>query len=328
MNDDRVTRLPTMSSAGIALGASSRDLSDKMSDTADKSPWAVLRKGWLPILKQTGAQWGEQNLSLVAAAVAFYTFLALTPLIAATVMTYGLLGSVETVERQMQTIIDVVPSDAATLIEDQLLAVVTANSGVTGFALLVALGIAIFGSMRAANSTIGALNIVNQTAETRGFIKRTMRAILLTLAIVSVALVGLLSAGILAWMQRQIGGVFGSGTGTVIGILTWLAAIALCSAGFALIMRFGPNREPPQWRWFAPGALLATLLWVMISVGFSFYVSYISDYSATYGSLSAIVVFLMWLFLSASAFLAGALLNSVIETHAARHDKDRPQVAD
>lgn len=318
MNDHRVTRLPSMSSAKIALGGASGDLSDRASLTADQSPWTVLHKGLLPILKKTAALWGQQNLSLVAAAVAFYTFLALTPLIAATVMTYGLLGSVETVERQMQTIIDVVPSDAAALIEDQLLAVVTASSGVTGFALVIALGIAVFGAMRAANSTIGALNIVNQTNETRGFVKRTILAILLTVAIVFVALIGLVSAGILAWMQGQIDGVLGGGSGTMISILTWAAAVVLCSAGFALIMRLAPDRKPPRWRWFAPGALLSTLLWVSISFGFSLYVSYVSDYSATYGSLSAIVVFLMWLFLSASTFLAGALLNSVIEEHAAK----------
>ena len=67
------------------------------------------------------------------------------------------------------------------------------------------------------------------------------------------------------------------------------------------------------WRWLAPGALLATLLWIAVSFGFSFYVAYISDYNATYGSLSAVVVFLMWLFLSAYGVLAGALFNVEIE---------------
>ena len=78
-------------------------------------------------------------------------------------------------------------------------------------------------------------------------------------------------------------------------------------------MRYGPDRAPAQWKWLAPGALLATVLWIAISFGFSLYVAYVSDYNATYGSLSAIVVFLMWLFLSAYGVLAGALLNAEIE---------------
>ena len=79
------------------------------------------------------------------------------------------------------------------------------------------------------------------------------------------------------------------------------------------MMRFGPDRHPARWRWLAPGALCATLVWLLISFGFSIYVAYVSDYNATYGSLSAIVVFLMWLFLSSYGVMLGALLNAEIE---------------
>ena len=87
--------------------------------------------------------WGFHNLSLLGAGVAFFTFLALTPLIAATVMVYGLIGNVDTVHTHMQTIIEVVPSEVATVIEDQLMGVVTENAGLTGFALAIALIFAI-----------------------------------------------------------------------------------------------------------------------------------------------------------------------------------------
>ena len=127
------------------------------------------------------------------------------------------------------------------------------------------------------------------------------------------ALTGILSAGLFAWLQTQADGLIGPGTEWAIKILTWTASIALGSAGFALIMRYGPDRAPAKWKWLAPGALLATVLWIAISFGFSLYVAYVSDYNATYGSLSAIVVFLMWLFLSAYGVLAGALLNAEIE---------------
>ncbi len=269
-------------------------------------PWAA----WKEILKRVYTMWGFHNLSLLGAGVAFFTFLALTPLIAATVMVYGLIGNVETVQQQMRAIIQVVPAEAAAVIEDQLLGVVTANSGVTGFALIVALFFAIYGGMRAANGLVGALNIVNEEHETRGIIPRTLRIAALTLAGIFVALTGILSAGLFAWLQTQAEGMIGAGVEWAIKLLTWTASIALGSAGFALIMRYGPDRAPAQWKWLAPGALLATVLWIAISFGFSLYVAYVSDYNATYGSLSAIVVFLMWLFLSAYGVLAGALLNA------------------
>jgi membrane protein len=257
--------------------------------------------------------WGFHNLSLLGAGVAFFTFLALTPLIAATVMVYGLVGDVETVQRQMRSIIELVPREAAAVIENQLLSVVTANAGVTGLALAIALGFAVFGGMRAANGLIGALNIINEEHETRGIISLNFRAAALTLAAIFVALTGLISSGMFAWLQMQAGDLLGEAAAFAIKFLTWIASILFGSAGFALIMRYGPDREPARWLWLAPGALVATLLWIAISFGFSFYVAYVSDYNATYGSLSAIVVFLMWLFLSAYGVLGGALLNAEIE---------------
>ena len=93
-------------------------------------------------------------------------------------------------------------------------------------------------------------------------------------------------------------------------IAAWLAAILLGTGGFALIMRYGPDRQQAKWRWLSPGAVVATMLWMAASFGFSIYVAYISNYSATYGSMSAVVVFLMWLYLSAYIVLLGAVLNA------------------
>jgi len=277
------------------------------------SPLEMPRAAWIAIFKRMYTMWGFHNLDLLGAGVAFFTFLAITPLIAATVMIYGLVGDVETVQRQMAAIIEVVPADAADVIQDQLLGVVTANARVTGVALAVALFFAIYGGMRAANGMIGALNIINEEHETRGFIRLTLRAAMLTLAAVFIALTGLISGGVFAWLETQTAVLLGPGTDFLFKVLAWTASILLGSTGFALIMRFGPDRRPAKWRWLVPGALLATLLWLIISFGFSFYVATISDYNATYGSLSAVVVFLMWLFLSAYGVLAGALLNAEIE---------------
>lgn len=277
------------------------------------SPWRMPKRAWLQVLKRVWVMIGFHELGLLAGGVAFFTFLALTPLIAATVMIYGLAGDPVTVQAQMQAIVKVVPADAARLIEQQLLQIVSTSSGVTGLALIIALFFAVYGGMRAASGMISALNIINEEHESRGVITITLRAAGLTLATILIALTGLLSGGVFAWLQTQATYFIGDLTATLFKMLTWLAAITLGSIGFALIMRYGPDRRPAKWRWLAPGALLATLLWIAVSFGFSLYVAYISDYNATYGSLSAIVVFLMWLFLSAYAVLLGGLLNAEIE---------------
>jgi membrane protein len=270
-------------------------------------------RAWWQILKRAWVMSGFHNVSLLAAGTAFFAFLALTPLITATIMVYGLVGDVDTVQRQMASIVKVVPPEAAKLIADQLVNIVTVSSGVKGLALGVALFFAIYGGMRAVTGMMGALNIINEEEETRSFVRLTLIAAGLTLAAVFIAFIGLVSGGVFAWLQIHAGPLLGPWTKVLIKVVTWLAAIALGSFGFALIMRFGPDRSPAKWRWLSPGAVLSTLLWLAISFGFSLYVAYISDYSATYGSLSAIVVFLMWLFLSAYGILIGAVLNAEIE---------------
>lgn len=268
---------------------------------------------WKQIAGRMWMMWGFHNLSLLGAGVAFFTFLAIAPLIASTVMIYGLVGDVQTVREQMGEIVAIVPADVASVIEGQLVAAVTTSASVTGIALFVALAFAFYGAMRAANGMIGALNVINEEGETRGIIRVTGQAAMLTLAAIFIALAGLLSGGVFAWLELQAEFVLGRSTVVIAEILLWLTAFSLGSFGFAIVMRYGPDRTPAQWKWLAPGALLATVLWIAVSFGFSYYVAYISDYSATYGSLSAIVVLLMWLFLSAYGLLAGALLNAEIE---------------
>ena len=270
-------------------------------------------RAWLGVVKRVWVMSGFHELGLLAAGLAFYSFLALTPLIAATVMIYGLVGDVAAVQKQMASIVRVVPPEAAHLIERQLLRIISTNADVTGIALAIALFFAVYGAMRAAYGMISALNIINEEHETRGMLALALRAAGLTLAAVLIALTGVLSGGVFAWLQMQTSVYLGDATQALFKALTWVAAIALGSSGFALIMRYGPDRRPARWRWLMPGSVLATLLWIAVSFGFSLYVAYISDYNATYGSLSAIVVFLMWLFLSAYGVLLGAVVNAEIE---------------
>ena len=279
----------------------------------------VARRIWL--------LWGFHNLSLMAGGVAFFCFLAITPLIASIVLVYGLVADVGTVAQQVEILTRVIPRDAASVLEAQLTQVVTTSSTVTGIGLIIALALSIYGGMYAANGLIAALNVINSELETRGFVTLTRRALGLTLAAILIGLTGLISGGLFAWLTSLANPLLGPIADALFRAGAWIAALVLGTSGFALIMRYGPDRRAAKWRWLTPGAVLATLLWMAASFGFSLYVAYVSNYSATYGSLSAIVVFLMWLYLSAYGLLVGALINAELERQTAADSTrgaDRP----
>jgi membrane protein len=291
--------------------------------TEARSPWRLSLKDAKQVIKRIWLMWGFHNLSLLAAGVAFFSFLALTPLIAATVLLYGLIANVSTVERQVTVLARLIPRDAASVLETQLLQVVTTSSSIAGIGLVVALAISIYGGMYAANGLIAALNVVNTELETRGVIALTKRAIFLTLATIMVGLTGLISGGLFAWLTTVAGQWLGQ-LAVILKATSWISAFVLGTWGFALIMRYGPDRRPAKWRWLTPGAVIATLLWMTSSFGFSLYVAYVANYGATYGSLSAIVVFLLWLYLTAYGALLGALINAELERQTAADSTEGP----
>jgi membrane protein len=250
--------------------------------TEARSPWRLSLRDARQAIKRIWLMWGFHNLSLLAAGVAFFSFLALTPLIAATVLLYGLIADVSTVERQVTVLARLIPKDAASVLETQLLQVVTTSSSIAGIGLVVALAISIYGGMYAANGLIAALNVINTELETRGVIALTKRAIFLTLATIMVGLTGLISGGLFAWLTTVAGQWLGQFT-VILKAISWISAFVLGTWGFALIMRYGPDRRPAKWRWLTPGAVIATLLWMASSFGFSLYVAYVANYGATYG---------------------------------------------
>jgi len=288
-----------------------------------RSPWRLPFRDYAQVAKRIWLMWGFHNISLLAGGVAFFSFLAITPLIAAVIMLYGLIADVSTVERQIVALAGLMPADAASVLRTQLLLVVNTNSSVAGIGLVVALAISIYGAMYAANGLIAALNVINTELETRGIVTLTRRAIFLTLAAIMVGLTGLISGGVFAWLTSFAGPWLGQ-LAVVLKAAAWVFALILGTWGFALIMRYGPDRRPAKWRWLTPGAIIATVLWMASSFGFSLYVAFIANYNATYGSLSAVVVFLLWLYLCAYGLLLGALANAELERQTAADSTEGP----
>lgn len=276
------------------------------------TPAQIPAPGWLEIAKRTWTEGQKDNVGIVAAGVAFYFFLALVPLLGAAVLTYGLFASPETVARQAQGLTAFLPGDAAKLIGEQLMNVVNTSGGKKGLGLLIAIGVAFWGARNAASAIVTALNIAYEEEEKRGFVQTTLLALAMTLgAILMAGFVGL-AIGVLAAIEHLLPNA-GGFVHLIFKVLTYALLAGIAAGAAATLYRYGPSREKAKWTWLTPGSIFFAVVWMLLTLGFGFYVSNFGNYGATYGSLSAVVVLLTWLYLSAYVLLFGAELNSEIE---------------
>ena len=258
----------------------------------------------------------ETNLSLIAAGVAFYAFLAIPFGFAALVAAYGLVFDPADVGRQVDAMSGILPEQVVRLLGEQL-AGLTAKPPVSlGIGFLISFGVALWSSRSAMSSLMTALNIVYEEKEKRGFIRFQASALLLTVAAVIAALVSL---GLIAVIPAVVELVPLGDVGKLIASIgRWPVLAALVLFGLAALYRYAPSREAPRWRWVSWGATAAGGLWLLASVAFSLYVSEYAAYDKTYGSLGAVVVLLLWLYLSMFAVLLGAEINAQLEHQTAR----------
>ena len=292
----------------------------KPAQAAD-GPQDIPPRGWKRILKATYKDAGEDNLTLVAAGVAFYAFLAFVPLLTAFVLSYGLVAEPASVVSHMQTLTSIMPRDTAGMIGDQLRSMTETKGAKTGFALILAMGIALYGASKGAGSIMTALNIVFEVEENRNFIKRTLMALAMTAGAVLVLFLAILAVAALNFLET-IAPDFGGLLQFMLKAGFFLAAGAAVVLLLAMIYRYGPNRPEAEWKWITPGSAAATIVWLAATAGFGFYVSNFGNYNATYGSLGAVIVFLTWLYLTSYVVLLGAELNAVLEQEVARSGRD------
>ena len=288
------------------------------------SPREMPARGWKQILVRTWKESSADNIGLIAAGVAFYSFLALVPLLGATVLTYGLVANVETVGDHIAKLMEVLPRDIAPLVAEQLVSVVKSSGEKKGLGILLALGIALFGARNAAGSIVTALNIAYEQEETRGFLKVNLLSFIITLGAVAAAALAMLAVGAMGFMHLALP----SASPAMVFLskaVTYVALALAAATAAALLYRYGPARARPRWSWLTPGSLLFAVGWVAVTIGFGIYVARFGSYGATYGSLSAVVVLLTWIYLTAYVLLFGAELNSELEHQTARDTTSGPE---
>jgi len=286
-------------------------------------PSEIPPRGWFAVLKRVKAEVKDDNVALLAAGVAFYAMLAIFPAIIALVTVYGMVADPNQVEAQVGEFAKSLPSGADELLTQQLQNVANAGRRSLSIGLVVSLLAVLWSVSSGVQGLIKGLNVVYDERETRGFFKLRALSLLLTLGAIVVAVVALALITVFPAVVDNLG--LGRAGELAASIARWVVLALLVLFALAVLYRFAPDRANPRWRWVSTGAVVALLLWLLGSIGFSWYVDNFGKYNQTYGALAAVIILLLWLFLSAFAVLLGAELDAESERQTARDTTTGPE---
>jgi membrane protein len=288
---------------------------------ADK-PQEIPAKGWKDVGARVWKETKDDNVGLIGAGVAFYTILAIFPALVAMISLYGLLVDRDTAIRQTNEMLDFIPEQSREVIQKQLESITTSPETGLGIGLAVSLAAALWSASGGMRALMKGLNVAYDEKETRKFVKLRLVSLALTLGAVVFAVLSL--AGVIG-----VPAAFDASEpiGMALAWLRWPLLAAVMVGGLAVIYRYGPDRDKPEWGWVSWGAGIAMVLWLAMTAAFSFYVSSFGKFNETYGTLAGVVVLMLWLSLSAFVVLLGAEINSELERQTAKDTTagpDRP----
>jgi membrane protein len=286
-----------------------------------EAPQQIPPKGWAAIAKRTAKEVKADQVPLLGAGVAFYALLSLFPAIIAGVSIYGLVADPQTVRDQINRLAETLSPETAKLIGQQVQQVTSGAGGALGLATVIGILTALWSASSGMKALITGVNLAYDETEGRKFVKLRGLSILMTLA--AMVLLGVALALIVG---------FPAVPDSWPTVLQWAAAIVrfvllavLLMAGLAALYRYAPDRDKPKWSWASPGSVVATVLWVLASVGFSIYVNAFGNYNKTYGALAGIIILMFWLYLTAFVVLVGAELNAEMELQTAKDTTAGPE---
>ena len=284
------------------------------------SPWKIRFTGWKKSLFGVNDQIAQNNSSIVSAGVAFYAFLALFPAMVALISIYGLATNADQLQTQLQQLAGMMPSQAYQILEDRIRNLMETPNNSLSWSTVIGILVALWSANKGTKSLFIGVDMAYDCEESRGFIRQNALTLLFTFGSIVLLIISLtLIVGFPAFIDQ-----FGlpKQIKTVIGWSRWLLLALVAVFFLSVLYKTAPYRPMPKTKWVLPGAIIATLFWLIASWGFSFYVSNFGSYGEMYGSISAVVVLLMWLFLTSFIIILGAELNSEIEKYADNPDID------
>jgi len=285
-------------------------------------PWQMTWLGWKDVLTRTYYEIFDDRLFSVAAGVAFYMLLALVPGISVLVSLYGFVADPRHLSEQLQPLLNVLPDAGAQLVIEQVVRLSGKSANDLSIYLLVSLAIAGWSANAGIKAMFDALNVIYDEAEKRSFLRLNVLSMFATISAIVLFIVSLFTVAILPAVLSST--PYQTVLEQVLWLVRWPVFFAIAIIATAALYKIGPSRRAPRFVWVLPGAAVSALAWVGASYLFGWYVSTLSDYTATYGSLAAIVVFMTWLWLSVTIVLIGAELNAELEHQTARDTTHGP----
>jgi membrane protein len=279
-------------------------------------PLHIPLKGWWQVVQRVWTESGRDNLSVIAAGCAFYALFAIFPALSALISFYGLTADPATIELQFGMLALVLPPQAYDMIVDQTNHVAKTSGSALGWSLAVSLGLALWSVTFLTQAIFSALNVAYEEPERRSVLRFYLSTFIFAVAGIFGGVVTLLAVIYVPIAFASAG--YATDFERFISVARWPVLAFMVLILLACLYRYGPCRRAAKWRWVAAGAVFATVVWLIASVGFSFYVSRFADYDKIYGSLGAVIVLLFWLYITFYIVLLGAEINAELELQTAQ----------
>ena len=280
-------------------------------ERAPDDPTDLPMGSWGDALRRTVREFKDDNLTDWAAALTYYSILAIFPALLALVSVVGLLGD-STTQSLIDNLSTVAPGPAKDIVTSALQNL-QKNQGAAGILFVVGLATALWSASGYVAAFMRASNVIYDVGEGRPIWKTLPTRVLTTLVLL--LMLGLVAVGVTftGGLARLAGTVVGSSAVQAWDIAKWPVILIVVMTMFAILYWASPNVRHPKFRWITPGSVAAVLLWIVASAGFALYVASFASYNKTYGALGGVIIFLVWLWISNIAVLLGAELNAEVE---------------
>lgn len=305
----------------------SRDSSDSHDPHGRQArkPSEIGWRGWYEIGRRVVRNVARHNVSLIAAGVALFSMLAIFPALNVAVSLYALFSSPANIIAHIEPLRQLLPVEAFDILTAQLADLSGAKQSTLNLTLLVSVAVGLWVSRKGAGALITACNIVYGEYEKRSF----WGLMLLSLLFTVIGVLGFVALGLLAILLPIILGMIPMGEflETLLRVLRWPILAVLFILVLECVYRFAPSRDNAKWRWVSVGAVVAALLWIGASIGFTVYVQNFANYNETYGAIGSVIILILWFYLSAFVVLLGAEINAEMEHQTTRDStvgEDRP----
>jgi membrane protein len=283
-------------------------------DEGPSTPTKLDKQSWSGVVKRTAKQVGDDHLTTWAAALTYYAILSMFPGLLVLIAVLRLTGKANT-QQVLQNITSTAPGPVRNILKSAVNNLQQGQTSTAGILAIVGVLGALWSASGYVSSFMQAANAIYDVPEGRPIWKKLPTRLAVTIVVGIIIGITALAVVFTGSLARQLGRILGLGSNvvTIWDIAKWPVIVVLISLVFAVLYWAGPNVKHGGFRWVSPGSLLAVLIWIAASVGFAFYVANFSSYNKTYGSLAAVIVFLVWLWLTNLAVLVGAEFDAEMQ---------------